>query len=168
MPSSPEWPEARKLYLISAWDAGHTIRDIGITLGVSKNAVVGKVHRLGLPGRPSPIRRGGPNAGVHAQQAERRAAGLATPPGRNLQPIPATVATIPKLMSLAPTRSVAVPRETPKPFARVVTCAFPIGDPGQPGFRWCADDAKRDSPYCSRHHSICYVRRDRPVADDAA
>jgi len=30
--------------------------EIGRHLGVSKNAVVGKAHRLDLPGRPSPIR----------------------------------------------------------------------------------------------------------------
>ncbi len=166
---SSEWPEARTLYLISAWGAGHTVRDIGIALGISKNSVVGKVHRLGLPSRPSPIRHGGPQPSVRTQRAERRAAGRVSPPGGHLQSIPATVATVPELMSMAPARSVAVPRETPRQFARVVTCAFPIGDPGEPGFRWCADDAKRDSPYCAHHHSICYVRvRDLRADTDAA
>lgn len=39
------------------WAEGLTTGEIGKELGVSKNAVVGKAHRLGLKGRPSPIKR---------------------------------------------------------------------------------------------------------------
>jgi len=38
------------------WNEGASTAEIGRQLGVSKNAVVGKAHRLGLSGRPSPIR----------------------------------------------------------------------------------------------------------------
>ena len=38
------------------WNEGASTAEIGRRLGVSKNAVVGKAHRLGLSGRPSPIR----------------------------------------------------------------------------------------------------------------
>jgi GcrA cell cycle regulator len=39
------------------WDKGLTTSEIAKQLGVSKNSIVGKVHRLSLPARPSPIRK---------------------------------------------------------------------------------------------------------------
>ena len=39
------------------WKKGLTTGEIGRILGISKNAVVGKAHRLGLESRPSPIKR---------------------------------------------------------------------------------------------------------------
>jgi GcrA cell cycle regulator len=42
--------------LTQFWDAGYSASHIGKGLGVSKNAVIGKAHRLKLPARPSPIR----------------------------------------------------------------------------------------------------------------
>ena len=43
--------------LENLWNDGLTTTEIGRRLGMSKNAVIGKAHRLGLSGRPSPIRR---------------------------------------------------------------------------------------------------------------
>src|ERR1700744_3502936 len=39
------------------WAQGHSTAEIGRRLNVSKNAIVGKAHRLDLDARPSPIRR---------------------------------------------------------------------------------------------------------------
>ncbi len=36
---------------------GHSTAEIGRRLGISKNAVVGKAHRLALTPRPSPLKR---------------------------------------------------------------------------------------------------------------
>lgn len=54
------WDDTLILRLRALWDEGHSTAEIGRRLGVSKNAVVSKVHRLDLPGRPSPIHRGAP------------------------------------------------------------------------------------------------------------
>ncbi len=51
------WTQERIAEVTRLWDEGLTTAEIGKVLGVSKNAVVGKAHRLGLPARPSPIRR---------------------------------------------------------------------------------------------------------------
>ena len=51
-----EWSDKQIERLRELWDAGHSTDQIAIRLGVTKNAVVGKAHRLGVPGRPSPIR----------------------------------------------------------------------------------------------------------------
>lgn len=51
------WTDERIEQLKALWADGLTTGEIGKQLGVSKNAVVGKAHRLGLKGRPSPIKR---------------------------------------------------------------------------------------------------------------
>src|SRR3546814_7694261 len=49
------WTEDRLTDLTRLWTEGLSITQIGLALGVSRNAVVGKVHRMGLPKRQSPI-----------------------------------------------------------------------------------------------------------------
>ena len=51
------WTEAQIDQLKELWGEGLSTSEIGRKLGVTKNAVVGKAHRLGLPPRPSPIKR---------------------------------------------------------------------------------------------------------------
>ncbi len=52
-----DWTPERTSTLIALWEEGLTTSEMGRRLGVTKNAVVGKVHRIGLPKRNSPIRR---------------------------------------------------------------------------------------------------------------
>jgi GcrA cell cycle regulator len=51
------WDEQTIHDLKDLWAQGHSTAEIGRRLGVSKNAIVGKAHRLELDARPSPIRR---------------------------------------------------------------------------------------------------------------
>ncbi len=51
-----EWTPQRISVLIALWNEGLTTSEMGNRLGITKNAVVGKVHRLGLPKRGSPIK----------------------------------------------------------------------------------------------------------------
>ena len=67
-----EWAEETIVRLRTLWDEGLSTAEIGRRLGVSKNAVVGKAHRLDLPARPSPIRRDG--SGPGRRGGRRRAA----------------------------------------------------------------------------------------------
>ena len=48
--------ETRVAKLRELWSQGKTASEIGAILGVTRNAVIGKVHRLELSGRPSPIK----------------------------------------------------------------------------------------------------------------
>ena len=52
-----EWTDEIIAKLTSLWSEGLSTAEIGRRLNISKNAVVGKAHRLNLPPRPSPIRR---------------------------------------------------------------------------------------------------------------
>jgi GcrA cell cycle regulator len=56
------WNEDTIRQLRDLWSEGHSTAEIGRRLGVSKNAIVGKAHRLDLDARPSPIRREAPQA----------------------------------------------------------------------------------------------------------
>ena len=53
-----DWPNL-DAQLAELWMEGHSTAEIGRRLGVSKNAVASRTHRIDLPGRPSPIRRDG-------------------------------------------------------------------------------------------------------------
>ena len=52
-----DWTDERISELTKLWNDGLSTAEIGKLLGISKNAVVGKAHRLRLAARPSPIRR---------------------------------------------------------------------------------------------------------------
>ncbi|MEN3167021.1 GcrA family cell cycle regulator [Gluconobacter sp. OJB] len=51
-----EWTDETIARLRDLWSQGLSTAEIGRQLSITKNAVVGKAHRLGLPPRPSPIR----------------------------------------------------------------------------------------------------------------
>ncbi|WP_299309135.1 GcrA family cell cycle regulator [uncultured Croceicoccus sp.] len=53
------WTEERIATLTKLWEGGSTASQIAEELGgVSRNAVIGKAHRLGLKSRPSPVKSG--------------------------------------------------------------------------------------------------------------
>jgi GcrA cell cycle regulator len=52
------WAPSRVERLRALWAKGKTASEIAADLGgISRNGVIGKAHRLGLPARPSPIQR---------------------------------------------------------------------------------------------------------------
>jgi len=79
------WTDERIDALKKMWDGGQTATQIAEELGgVSRNAVIGKAHRLGLPARPSPVK---PN---EAKAAAKAAAPAAAPkPAPTPAPAPA-------------------------------------------------------------------------------
>lgn len=176
-----EWTEEAIGRLRTLWAEGHSTAEIGRRLGVSKNAVVGKAHRLDLPARPSPIRRDG-NGGAPRRPAPRRIAGPTLPPlSSTAMPAPTPSAPPPRPVvgpqaarpaAAAATPAVpaaAAPRPvlTPRPYARTIACCWPIGEPGTPSFRFCDAEAVPGKPYCEPHAQVAYVKvRDR--REDAA
>jgi GcrA cell cycle regulator len=164
-----DWNDEAIARLRVLWDEGHSTAEIGRRMAVSKNAVVGKAHRLNLPARPSPIRRdaaGGPSP---------RAATPKRVTGPTLPPLPAAVepireiaapAPLPEPVVRAPERAPVLRQVTPSR-SRSVTCCWPIGEPGTKSFRFCDSDATPNKPYCSEHAQLAYVKvRDR--RDEAA
>ena len=75
-----EWTEEAIGQLRILWAEGHSTAEIGRRMGISKNAVVGKAHRLGLVARPSPIRRDAAGESVARLPSPRRVSGPTLPP----------------------------------------------------------------------------------------
>jgi GcrA cell cycle regulator len=159
-----EWNDTVIAELRGLWSDGLSTAEIGRRLGISKNAVVGKAHRLDLSPRPSPIRRQerDPNAPPPAPRVVGPT--LAPLPSRPApQPIPLPQAAAPVVKPIVPRRLAAV---TPPP-VRVSACCWPIGEPGKPSFHFCDAVAVQGKPYCTEHAQLAYVKiRDR--REDAA
>lgn len=172
-----EWNEDTILRLRTFWSEGHSTAEIGRRLGVSKNAIVGKAHRLELDARPSPIRREPPPVPPSCFRAD----------GTTLPPLASTDEPVPPVPTLAvepvvetpaaqpppPVRPVApapLPRLAPvpaRPYGRVITCCWPIGEPGTRSFHFCDSPSEPGKPYCGEHAKLAYVKvRDR--REDAA
>lgn len=114
-----DWTDEVIAQLKALWSEGLSTAEIGRRMGISKNAVVGKAHRLSLPPRPSPIRRD--DAAKVA--APRRVTGPTLPPLSAVAAAPAVrpaalaaSAAAPEAASaVAPAiTSVAAPKAAPK------------------------------------------------------
>jgi len=132
------WSHDRVTLLSRLWGDGLSASQIARQLGgVTRNAVIGKVHRLGLSGRGAPS---APRAIAPRPMRPR--------PSRRAAPSRPAKAVRPDLMS-AP----AAP-EGPGLVDNLVhlgahACKWPIGDPKSPGFSFCGADA--EGPYCAVH-----------------
>jgi len=167
-----EWNSEAIETLRALWAEGHSTAEIGRRMGVSKNAVVGKAHRLNLPARPSPIRRevDGGIARPAAPLQRRPPAPRQPQPMRRPEPQQAPMQhhqpqVVPPPVQLAPPPPPVVVRS----FTRVSnrSCCWPLGEPGASDFRFCGGDAIPGKPYCPTHAAVAYVKsRDR--REDAA
>lgn len=189
-----DWTAEAIERLRALWAEGHSTAEIGRRMGVSKNAVVGKAHRLQLPARPSPIRRDAPlarpatagrrptlpplrvvaaahgapeqAAAVAPAMAPRAEPRRAEPRGPDARMLESRPAEAPALASAL---AAPKPGNILRPFARATarTCCWPIGEPGTAGFRFCSGEAMTSKPYCAEHAAVAYVRvKDR--REDAA
>ncbi len=143
------WTDERVATLKKLWLDGLSASQIAKQLGgVTRNAVIGKVHRLGLSGRAAP-----------SQPA--RPAFKAPRPARVAAPAPAPVVQRRAAVDapVAPTLPSVLRQESPGS-ATVLTlgahmCKWPIGDPATEGFTFCGKGSN-DGPYCDAHAQIAY------------
>ena len=127
MENNSVWDENKLNKLKKLWDEGMPITKIGIEIGVSRNAIAGKAHRMGLPKRNSPISKSGdPRKNQVASSKE------------NTKNLPL------KLML----REVEWSRNR---------CCWPIGDPKLPGFSFCGTSIIPGRPYCEEHSNLAYT-----------
>ena len=135
------WTDEKIDDLKMLWAKGLSTAEIGRELGVSKNAVVGKSHRLGLKPRPSPI------AGKTAE--------------------PAAPGAAPAAAAAAPAKPKAAKPAKPKEVARIgdiidlgpQMCRWPFNDPGDEDFHFCGRQVTPSKPYCPEHCAVAYVTK---------
>lgn len=168
------WTDERVERLTKLWAEGLSASQIAAQLGgVSRNAVIGKVHRLCLPGR---AKAGGSSS---ASRAPKRPAPTTARP-QSFQP---RVATRSAARPAGTTVShdeidaggeeeravVPVPSNVVVPISRRLalteltdrTCKWPIGDPMTDEFHFCGCEASDNAPYCTYHSKLAY----QPVND---
>ncbi|NVN36503.1 GcrA family cell cycle regulator [Komagataeibacter swingsii] len=111
-----EWTEETIARLRDLWQQGLSTAEIGRQLSVTKNAVVGKAHRLGLKPRPSPIRRAAKAAPAPATEAPvAPAAAESAPVAPKPEVTAAPAATAVPVPEKAPAKAQAAPVAAPQP-----------------------------------------------------
>ena len=147
-----EWTEDRVETLKKLWLEGQSASQIAKHLtGVTRNAVIGKVHRLGLSGRATPSQ-----PARTTFKAPRPARPVTTAPPvvrRPMEPVQAVV--------VAPAPRPVTPFVELAGTATVLTlgrhmCKWPIGDPSSDEFTFCGRRAGDEGPYCVEHARVAY------------
>ena len=137
------WTAERDATLRRLWARPElSTRLIGEIMGPGKNAVVGRAHRLGLPGRASPIIR---DASAPLKVVVPRA-----PQIENA-----------RRAAMSPRAVPATPAARAMPLARATaalhrTCQWIEGEPAGASSRFCAAPVQRGSSYCAGHHARCW------------
>jgi GcrA cell cycle regulator len=142
--SQPGWSDDRITTLKSLWLDGLSASQIATQLGgVTRNAVIGKIHRLGLSGRAQPY----------------KPARMVLPPKMRVSRRPAGPrATLASRQSSLPSRPDPLP-EAPGLASSVTmlgahVCKWPIGDPKADSFTFCGRLAH--GPYCPTHKALAF------------
>lgn len=161
------WTEERVELLKKLWTEGLSASQIAarLSMGVTRNAVIGKVHRLNLSGRVQQPRSAQPRTPRKPREPSH--------PGRttSLPSMPTAGSTALKPMLRAEHSARPAPLPEPKPVRLVdlpkggrvtilhlsdKTCKWPIGDPGSEEFCFCGHNPRDGSPYCEYHARLAY------------
>ena len=159
------WTDERVELLRQLWLDGKSASQISAQLGhgVTRNAVIGKVHRLGLAGRAkAPSSAAAPRAASAPRMPPRPASNGARTAVRGATAL--AYAAEPAL----DTRPVFQEDDVVVPMSLRVTiidlkeamCRWPLGDPSSADFRYCGSPAT-SGPYCVHHGKLAY----QPVQD---
>jgi GcrA cell cycle regulator len=160
------WTDERVELLRKLWSDGLSASQIAAQLGgVSRNAVIGKVHRLKLSARgratATPVRQKKAGQTSTATKTTTRAATVA-------RTMPASIGAT-ALQTVFEAEPVA--RHVVRPVENVVvpisrrlqliqlnerTCKWPNGDPLSEDFSFCGNDAAESGPYCAYHSRIAF------------
>ena len=158
------WTDERVEQLKQHWLEGKSASQIASLLGngLTRNAIIGKVHRLGLAGRAKSPSSGGSRPRQSAPQHGPRR--VSSPRAPSVAPRLVRGATALAINSLPLTAT------EPEPFESVVLpmslrvtivelneamCRWPLGDPASPDFRYCGSPVS-SRPYCAHHSGLAY------------
>lgn len=161
------WTPERLAMLRAEWATGVPTAEIGRRMGISKSAVIGKAHRMGLPGREAPVNIVSPQSrGVVSRPAARSNRELSVSGARAASPSrPRAAIRSGVLSSAVERRASSLPAEnlpeavaeTPPPRVFWGTkCCHPMGD------RTCNEPVRANarglkSPYCPEHFALIYA-----------
>ena len=155
------WTDERVELLKKLWSEGLSASQIANRLGgVTRNAVIGKVHRLGLSGRATTSR-------MKSVRPRKR---IAKPTNRTLRPKylntgNTALKTVFSADHMAKAETISPPIEElfipPEERATIMTlkecsCRWPIGDPTEEDFHFCGRNKVPGLPYCEFHARVAF------------
>jgi GcrA cell cycle regulator len=155
--SGATWTSERVQMLRSYVLAGLSCSQIAAEIGVTRNAVIGKIHRLGLttggkPGRrPAALAQRMREAGAQAPRRQSR-----------ITRIMRAIAASPNVVPFPPAEASAnaPPVESAQRCSLLELgggrCRWPLSDPGKADFGFCGNDAIPGLSYCAGHARIAY------------
>ena len=155
------WNDERVELLKKFWAEGLSASQIASKMGgVTRNAVIGKVHRLGLSGRATPAK---PQRGCDAEYhpEEQPGPGFAHAEIDQLSAEPEFIA--PAVLTSGDMATVSTLKGN--------MCKWPIGDPAKDDFHFCGQSAPTGKPYCGYHAQMAFQpaqRRPERSASPAA
>lgn len=185
------WTDDRVELLKKLWGEGQSASQIAKELGgVTRNAVIGKVHRLGLSNRATaagskaePKAKPAPKPKVEPRPSPKTEAARPVPP----PPPPGSKPNLPARKQIIPAGQPLPPQPSaneisPEALAKVNevekkskkislmelterTCKWPVGDPATEDFWFCGLPVQTGKPYCEAHVGVAFqpmsARRDR-------
>jgi len=177
------WTDERVELLKKLWMEGFSASQIAAELGdgVTRNAVIGKVHRLKLSGRAKPAsaaprartapRSGAPRRVSSGSMGARSSLSASVMKHRNMGSAPMIGATALKISEdleveayVAPqVQELFIPVEQRLTLLQLSeqTCKWPIGDPLTPEFYFCGQHSEDGKPYCDFHSRRAYHQVDK-------
>ena len=153
------WNQEREDLLRKLWLQGLSASQIAYVMsGITRNAVIGKAHRMGLPKR-SPATSQRPK--VRVQRGKPSLACVGGRPSARPDVREAPVRDeFAFALAKANFEAVQGPRDASErvPLMTLTsrTCKWPIGDPADPDFHFCSVDAESGRSYCEFHHRLAY------------
>ena len=148
------WSDDKVEQLKKLWDSGLSANQIAAELGnVTRNAVIGKVHRLGLSGR----------AKMPSTASPRPRKARPTQMVRVSRPMSRGNTALAQAFEVE-TEADPVAYDNVIPMSQRVTlleltganCHWPVGDPATPEFFFCGNKSLTGLPYCAHHSRVAY------------
>ncbi len=141
------WTEKKTSQLKQLWAEGHTASQIARMIGdgISRNAVIGKAHRLNLAGRTQSRMISSPRINNNKQAPKK---GVIT---RTRRPRGLRAIVIEK--DFEPENPTSLEHLTDK------TCRWPVGHPDEKDFYFCGRNPMEDRIYCKLHVLHAYQPR---------
>ena len=166
------WTDERVELLKKLWAEGLSASQIAGRLGsVTRNAVIGKVHRLGLSGRATTSR-------MKSHRPRPRMAAKRMAKGGRFAPLgnPAFRALYAEADAYQPPVEELVIPANERKYIQTLTecsCRWPIGDPQASDFHFCGKNKVPGLPYCEFHARRAFQppqtrRREREIAEPVA
>jgi len=179
------WTDERVELLKKMWGEGQSASQIAKELGgVTRNAVIGKVHRLGLSNRSTgaaPTKaeaKAKPAEAAKPQPAAKPKTEPKADPAPEAKPAAETRPAVPARKQIIPAGQPLPPQPSaneisPEALAKVSeiekkakrltlmelterTCKWPVGDPATEDFWFCGLPVQPGKPYCEAHVGVAY------------